>query len=185
MINLLPDDNKKELRAGRANTVLRQYITIVLFALAFLAGLTGFAWVTLEQAKLNAQRRLEQSQQETNAFSETQKSAEEFRADLTTAKSILDKNIAYSHLMLRIADAFPNNIEISNLILDAETIDEPMTFDLSVGTKRDATELRKRLSQDETLFSDVHIVAIEEIEGGTRATISVTLAEGALNETED
>ena len=59
MINLLPDDKKKEIRAGRANVILLNYIIMSLVATGLVGLIVAGAYVTQGVTRANAQARVD------------------------------------------------------------------------------------------------------------------------------
>lgn len=189
MINLLPPDNKKDIRAGYANVIIVRYLIIVVMAFGILAAMVGIAYVAQSGLRAAAQDRVAKAAQSTNEYKEVLETAENFRSNLATAKQILDNELKYSKLMLEIAASLPDGVYLDGLSLDAESLGTPTTLSASAKTIADAKNLKTRLENNEELFSDVHFQSItpqEEAEDGPsnpypiKISIAVTIKKDAL-----
>lgn len=190
MINLLPPDNKKDIRAGYANVIIVRYIVLVLVAFGVLAGIVGVAYVTQANLRVTAQERVDNAAENTGAYETTKQEAETFRTNLATAKQILDKELKYSELIIAIAKALPDNVYLDTLSLDAETLGEPVSLTASAKTIKDAQKLKASFEQNSDLFSDVHYESIApQAQSGEdrsssaypiKVSISVTIKKDAL-----
>lgn len=187
MINLLPNDNKAEIRAGRLNAILLNYILMTILAIALLAVLLALAYVTLTPARLAAQNRVAENEATIAKFDNVKAAATTYRSDLATAKQILDKSIDYSKLILKVAHDIPEGAALSTLSLDAKTVGQPTT--LTVYAKDSATVLaiKRSFETDTKLFSDVSFQQIMLNETPTPSlpyqysvVINVTIAKEAL-----
>lgn len=189
MINLLPPDNKKDIRAGYANVIIVRYLIIVVIAFGILAAMVGVAYVTQSGLRGIAQERVSKATQSTAQYNKIKEEAELFRSNLSTAKQILDKELKYSKLILEIAASLPKGVYIDSLTLDAETLGTPMILSASAKTVSDAKNLKSRFESNEKLFSDVHFQSItpqEASEDGPReaypikVSLSVTIKKDVL-----
>lgn len=82
MINLLPPESKRELRAARSNTLLLRYNIFLLGALAFLFLATGIVYVYLSDAKTKAERTVAENQVRTANYSAVERQAAAFDGKL-------------------------------------------------------------------------------------------------------
>lgn len=187
MINLLPYEHKDEIRAGRTNVLLVRYIAILLGAAVVLGGLLGAAYVVLNNTKATAEAEVSENQQRTSGYQSVRAQSESFRADLATAKSILDDNISYSKLIYKIAAIVPPGVVLDNLALDPSTFGSSVDLTASAKSFDDATKLRDAFSNNDQVFSNVTLQAIRNSEATSgenaypvKVTLSVVINKGAL-----
>ncbi len=186
MINLLPDDYKAEVRAGRLNVIILNYIIMTLLAIALLAVLLGLAFVTLSASRQDAQRRVSENNLAISQYSSINAAAERYRSDLGTAKQILDKGINYSDLILKIANTIPSGVVLTSLNLDAKSIGSPMIINIYAKDQAAVLQFKQALQSHPELFSDVSLQSIEAKEGDVKnpysysATVNVTISRQAL-----
>ena len=185
MINLLSDEKKAEIRAGRANVIILNYIFMLLAALALLIIVLIGAYVTLSVTRSDAQTRVTQNTSKTAEYKATEDKAKAYRDNLATAKQILDKEVVYSQLMVKIAQAVPNGVVLDQLSLDPESIGTPITLNAHARTQSDAVALKTSFEKQTTLFSDVHFeqIQFEENANGNypvSVTLGLTINKGAL-----
>ena len=128
MINLLPEEQKKEIRAGHANLLLARYSIMTLVALALLMVIMGIAWLMLNNIRATAQAKIDESEQSSLKMAKDIQNVNTFKANLATAKQILDKEVDYSTIILRYASAIPRGAIIDHIDLDPSVVGTPSTF---------------------------------------------------------
>lgn len=188
MINLLPDEYKSEIRAGRANVILMRYILIMLAAVIVLSGLVAGSYVVLNTAQLNAEAKVEENQERVANYQDVRIQADAFRADLAIAKSVLDSDISFSKLIYKIASIVPSNVVLSDLTLDPKSFGSNVTMNANAKTFDDATKLKDAFMKSEDVFSNVQLQTIRSGDEGTSGTdeypvqvnLSVVINKGAL-----
>ncbi len=67
MINLLPDETKRQLKAARLNTVLIKYIIFLVLAAIFLGAACGISYAVLSNSKDDAEKVISQNQNKLNS----------------------------------------------------------------------------------------------------------------------
>lgn len=185
MINLLADDKKKEIRAGRANVVLLRYIIMALIAGVVLVVIVIGAYFSLSHSRTLAQERVEQNVTQRNSYSQSVIEANDFRSDLLTAKTILDKDISYSTAILKIARSIPDGIVIDSLSLSPETIGQPIDLTAHAKNKDAALNLKTSFENNKELYSNVQINSIDFGSSSTDShpvniTLTLTINKAAL-----
>ena len=189
MINLLPDENKQQIRAGRANVLLVRYIAILACAALILAGLSVGSYVVLNTTKASAEEKVAENNSRVSAYGDVKAQSESFRSDLGTAKSILDSGISFTKLIYKISAIVPKNVVLDNLALDPQTFGSSVDMTASAKTFDDATKLRDAFSRSTDVFSDVKLQSIRSAETAgqsdaypVKVTISVVINRGALQQ---
>ncbi|HEY1085690.1 MAG TPA: hypothetical protein VGE34_03105 [Candidatus Saccharimonadales bacterium] len=175
MINLISYDKKTDIKAGRINVILLRYVFMVLAANVLLIIILVGAYFSLSFAYANAQQQVTQNEQNSASFKSVEQQAAEFRSDLTTAKSILDKEVAYSKLIIKIAHVVPSGVVLDGLSLDSKTLGTPTTLNAKARDTAAVEELSKKFKAETALFSDVKLESIDFSEGTTKYPVSVTL----------
>jgi Tfp pilus assembly protein PilN len=168
MINLLPDTNKHEIRAARTNILLMRYIVIMFVAIVVLAGLLIGAYIVLNNARNDAQVKVNENEQRVADYKNVKAKADAFRTDLTTAKSILNSDVSYTKLIYRIASITPPNVVLDSLNLDPKTFGSSATMSASAKTFADATKLKDAFIRSDDIFTNVQL---QTIKTGDSATI--------------
>ena len=179
MINLLPKESKKQLRAARNNMVLRRYYMLIILSAGLLAAVfaVGFK-VTMDQEQ-NYQTAKQQSETEGSKYKNVRKAAEEFSKDLASAKTILASDVRFSELISDIAGFIPSNVILSNLALDTqEPTNAPLTINARARTYDDAVKLKNSLEAS-PIFENVSLlnagVGTGSGEGNSTYQVTVSL----------
>lgn len=149
MINLLPSDNVRQLKAARANTLLIRYLIITAVLILLLLGAVAATHQLLTAQKSAAESRIADNQVKTVDYQSVQQQADTLRGALGSAKTALDQDIHYSNALLRIAAALPANTRINSLSLDAQSFDQPLTLEATVTSEEEAYALRTGLESSE------------------------------------
>jgi hypothetical protein len=160
MINLLPPEEKRQLRAAHTNTLLVRYNFFLLSAVAFLGLAVGITYLYLTSTKAAADQQISDAQVETGGYAETQAEAQQFRSNLATAKQILDREVTYTNVIITIAHLMPNGVVLELLNLDAEAFGTETTL-LASAKDYDRALAFKDAFQNSPLFSDVHFQSVE------------------------
>lgn len=180
MINLLPPNKKKLLRAGRANVLLIRYLWILIALLILLAVFIAIAYIYLAQSEQRAKDTIAENEQQAREYANVKAEAEIFRTNLATAKTILDSQIIYTKMATTISHDIPPGVSIDSLSLDPTTAGTPMQMNAHVKDYQAAIELKKTLQQS-TIFQDISFSSVSEAsEGGIDVVMNLTISKGVL-----
>lgn len=160
MINLLPDERKAEIRAGRTNVLLLRYIFITVTAVVVLGGLLAGSYVVLDSAKQSAQLKVSENQSRVAAYNDVRSQADSFRTDLATAKAVLDDDTSFTELIYKIANIVPRNVILDDLNLDPATFGSDTIITASAKTFSDAGKLKDSFTKNGEVFSSVQIQSL-------------------------
>jgi Tfp pilus assembly protein PilN len=164
MINLLPLEDKRQIRAGRTNSLLIRYNIFLFGALIFLIMAILVTYVYLNSAKSSAEQTIKDNQTRVASFAPVEAKAEAFRTNLSIAKQILDREVSYSKVVLEIAQLLPSGVVLGNLDLDAQTFGTETVLAAQAKSYASALSLKDAF-QKSTIFSNVHFQSITA--GGT------------------
>ncbi len=160
MINLISYTKRAEIKAGRANVIIRNYILLTVAAAVLLAGIVGTAFLTLNTLREGAQARVAQNASEIAEFNEVTAKANSLRSNLATAKQIIDNEISYSKAYLRIASVLPSGVVISDLALDSSAAGQPMKLTAKARTEAIALSLKSSLQSRPDIFTNVYFDSV-------------------------
>lgn len=182
MINLLPPEEKRQLRAARANTLLIRYNFFFLAALMFLGVAIGVTYFYLSNTKANAEQIISDNKTKVGNYATVETQADQFRSNLTTAKQILDHEVAYTKVILEISQLLPSGVVLPSLSLDSRTFGTETTIAAQAKSYNQALALKTAFEKS-PLFSNVHFLSITS--GGNNSTypiavnLGVTISKGA------
>lgn len=187
MINLLPDNDKREIRAARTNVLLLRYNFLLVIVAAFLLAACGLVYTALTAGKANAEATNQQNISRAAAYEPTKKQADEYRANLKVAKQILDNEVIYTDLVFAITNLLPKDTVLDDLMLNSNTFGA-MTIINAHAKSYEAAGALKAAFENSDLFQDVHFQAISTATGEDSdqayplsVTINVTI-KGQKNE---
>ncbi|HET6746873.1 MAG TPA: PilN domain-containing protein [Candidatus Saccharimonadales bacterium] len=159
MINLLPAEEKRQLRAARTNTLLIRYNIALLCAGVFLSIALGVVYVYLGTAKANSEQIISDNKAKASGYAAVESEANIFRSNLAIAKQILENEVTYSKVILAIANLLPPGTTLDKLSLDSSTFGTPTTLSAQAKSYENALALKDAF-QKSSLFSDVHFQSI-------------------------
>lgn len=174
MINLLPLEEKRQLRAARTNTLLLRYNVSLLIVISFLGLATMFVSLYLSNAKDAAEQTITDNQIKAAGYAAVKSQADVFRSNLTTAKQILDNEVTYTKVVLAVAQLMPSGTVLDKLNLDSQTFGTPIVLTAQAKSYESAIALKDSF-QKSPLFSDVHFESITSAESATGYPYAVDL----------
>lgn len=183
MINLLPEDSKRQLRAARTNVVLLRYNIVVAVSIGLLTLLCAATYLILQENQRLANEANANNLTKTTAYAKTKTAAEEYRANLATAKQILDNEVTYTDTVFGIAKLMPRGVILDNLTLGVKDFGSQITLTAQAKDYQSATNLKTNF-QNSKLFSNVFFQTLNDstvsASGGTSSNsaypISVTIS---------
>lgn len=165
MINLLPEDNKRLMRAARANVVLLRYNLFTLIAVVVLCLICVLFWAMLHNTQSTALSKSTTNSEKAATYAETRKQADEYRANLAIASQILSNGVNYTDTIFTITKLLPSGVVLDSLTVNATDFGKQMTFSAHAKTFDKATELKKNF-QNSTAFSNVYLQNISDSSDG-------------------
>jgi Tfp pilus assembly protein PilN len=178
MINLLPDEAKKEIRAARVNIILIRYIVVILLAFVFLVLLLAGSYVVLTQTKVSAQQTIDSNDTKAAVFSSTKAQVDALSSGLVETKSILDQEVLYSNVLMNIGQQMPAGTVIDKITLDATSFTgTPLTLKAYAKTTAAAVALREKF-QSSPIFTAVNFESVSDSASGISGypvSVSMTL----------
>lgn len=156
MINLLPRERRKEIRAAYSNTLLLRYLLLLLGALGFLLIALGITYFALFRAAAQADVTREDNEQRATGYTETQTVATKFRSDLTSAKTLFDEEVRYSLVLMRFSQLLPEGTAADSLSLTSGSFSQPSSMAIRVRNESAAKRLYANFSASEYV-SDVSL----------------------------
>lgn len=154
MINLLPNEQKRQIRAARSNVLLIRYNFAMVFVIVFLAGAISITSFILTSEKNTAEKSITANQAKIAGFNTIQSEATQFRTSLSKAKGLLDTSIPYAKIITETANLLPSGTALSTFQLDGNSFGKPMVLNIKVKNEDQALALRGAF-QSSTLYSNV------------------------------
>jgi len=159
MINLLPPEEKRQLRAARANSLLLRYNTLLVGAAGFTALALIVTYLYLSTAQAGAQATISENKDKVKSYAQVESQAQLFRTNLATAKQILDRDVAYTKIVVAIAQLLPAGTVLQGLNLNSQTFGTETVLAAQVKDYDAALRLKDSL-QSSNLLSNVHFQSI-------------------------
>lgn len=181
MINLLPDNYKKEIRAARTNVILLRYNFLFLASAGFILASSLVIFVLLRGAEDSAKRANEVNSSEAVEYTAIKNKADEYRKNLGVAKKILDNEVVYTDKVFALTKLLPEGVILDSLNLNAKEFGSPSILSAHAKDYAKVTLLKESLEKS-TVVSDVHFQSIMNDGGGNTGgaypiavSISVTI----------
>lgn len=177
MINLLPTNEKREILAGRTNRLLVRYLFLLLIVIVMTLAAFGFVWYYLETTRSASQARIEENEASSRQLLSRQQAIASFKTNLKTAKTVLDKQVNYSTILLRVSSTIPAGVVLNQLTIDPATIGTPTTITARARSESALLKLKDSLTQS-PYYSDAQfgtITKADDSSDGYPYQISMTV----------
>ena len=158
MINLLPEETKRQLRAAHTNVALVKYLFFSGIAVAFLVLACITSYLFLNNNKSVANDTTDNDQSNSTSQSTVQKQLDSLTTSISTAKSILREQVSYSDIITGIAAALPSGVVLDKLTLDNNTIGTAITLQAHARSSDNITLLKDNFSKS-ALFSNYNLIS--------------------------
>jgi len=177
MINLMPDDAKKEIRSARTNVILTRYIIVILLAFAFLALLLGGSYVVLTQTKMSAEQLISGNDTKAEVYSETKAQVDTLSAQLAETKTLLNEEVLYSRVLMNIGQQMPEGTVLSGIKLDTGSFNGTAVALKAYAKTTEAAVLLREKFQSAPIFTQVNFESVSDTDGiaGYPVSVSMTL----------
>lgn len=161
MISLLPSSNKKQLLASRSNTLLLRYIIVIIALIIFLLAEMTVVFFLLSSSQEASRRTIEQNNAKAAGLAQVEKDATQFRTDLATAKSIIDKQVPYTEILKNISDLVPAGVVLDRISINPTSFGTSETITIKA---KEYTQIlqAKDAFHDSAIFSDTNIQTITD-----------------------
>lgn len=173
MINLLPPETKKQIRAARINVILYRYCLLIVITAALLGTVFGVGFWASINDKQAADAAKSDSLAAEQQFAKTKTQAQTFASNLATDKTILNSNVSFYQLILNIAALVPSGVILNNLTLGntSSTPNAPIDISGRATSYNTAIGLKSNLEKS-PIFENVNIVNISQSDTSTPGTVS-------------
>lgn len=165
MINLLPDDHKKEIRAARANVILLRYNIVALVGLAVTLGICLLFFIILRNTQANAISTSNGNTVKASSFDKVIKESNEYRSNLKIASKILDNSVNYTNVVFEITKLLPRGVVLDGISLTAEDFGRETVFTARAKTYDNAMQLKDSF-QKSKVFENVHFQSLNDAATG-------------------
>ncbi|MFZ1801546.1 MAG: PilN domain-containing protein [Candidatus Saccharimonas aalborgensis] len=184
MINLLPPLYHRQLIASRTNALLVRYVMLSLILIVVMIAEMSAVYLFLSNSKAQSEAVISENDQKAAKYSEVQKQAEQFRTDLVTAKTILDKQVPYTKIFRMVADLMPDGVILNHLTINPSTFGTPTNLDIRARTYQAAIAFHTTLNNSNVLsnvsFQTVSFDSQDTTGYPYSSTLSVTFKKEAL-----
>ncbi len=168
MINLLPDDTKREIQAARMNVLLLRYNLLVLGALGLLAAICLLFYVILQSTQSNAQSTTNDNSVKAESYASVRIAADEYRNNLSIASKVLDNGVIYTSFIFDLSKILPSGVVLEGINLSATDFGNQTTFTARAKSYEKAAELKESF-QKSTLFENVYFQNLTDSSAGAGA----------------
>lgn len=182
MINILPDDKKKELRAAHSNVTLTRYLLVLLGSAGFLILMSFVVYAVLDDTKRSAEQVIAINEQGDSPYASVLTRANSLRSELSNAKSILDSEVRYSKILSSIAKLMPSGTIIDSITLSDKILTTSTTLTVYARDTDTAIKLRSNF-EESPVFTSVSFQGINTSSSlagyNVSATVNVSISKGA------
>ena len=161
MINLLPPESSKQLRAARHNTILLKYVIGLGIVLGLIVMICLLTLALMRSTELNSTASSEENKQKIARYNKAASEAKTYTENLRMAKSIFASEVSYTVALQRIASSLPAGTVLQSLDLSPSTVGQPITLTVLAKTKDDALKVKDQLEANK-VASGITIASLNE-----------------------
>lgn len=180
MINLMPDDAKRELRAARTNVVLLRYMFVIALAATFLLAILAGAYMVLGRTQESAKQLIATNDLKADVYSATEAQVATLSSGLAETRGILNQEILYSKVLINIGQLMPTGTVLNEVALDSQSFSgTPIKLTVYAKTTQDTVALQNNF-KNSPLFTNVSFEKVSDNSAGidgypVSATLTLSL----------
>lgn len=175
MINLLADERKDAIRAARTNVILLRYMAIVVLALAFIGAALYTSYTVLQSTMASADATIASNDIKADVYSDTKQQVDSLSTKLNDTKAILDQEVRYSQVLVKIGQLMPAGTVLGDLTLTSASFNnEAVNVTAYAKSTSEASQLQSQF-QSSPLFSNVTLKGTETGKGIDGYPVNVSL----------
>lgn len=152
MINLLPDDTKKQIKAAHANSILIRLIICLVCAAIFLLVICFGTYYLINKTKQTPNNDNSSSAQ--SIYQSNKSKADVISASFDLVKNNLSQKVNYSTIITEIAANLPTGVIIDSLLLNEQSLNQPITLKLRAKSVDSATQIKTNFDKSTSMFSN-------------------------------
>jgi hypothetical protein len=167
MINLLPADNRKQLRSSYTNTILLKYVVFFIGTMIAVVVSIAVIYINLLYTKGNIEQQLTDLKQRSQLVMQPKQQAEKLQNDLTEVDKIFSKQVHYSNFLVALAKGLPSDVAIQNLDINETSLKAPIIIRVTT-VNHDQILNTKRSLENQKFIDSVQISSIAHNEKTNR-----------------
>lgn len=148
MINLLSPEERKQIKAARANSILMRYVVMSTIVVVIIAVELVGSYFMLLFNQSTSRNTISENQSKSSAFSSVKGNAERYRSNLRVAKYILDTQAPYTDILNAVAKRLPNGASLTGISIDPTTFGtDSVQIQTRVSSYAQAIEVKNSLQE--------------------------------------
>lgn len=176
MINLLPEDRKKQLIAAHTNTIIIRYIFTVIIASFFLGIILIGSYYIMNDSKVSAEKTITDIKSNNSSYSPTINTSDNFTKNLSTASNILNNRISYSKILNTLINTLPNGVILSSPIsIDSSALGSPVVLTAFAKSASDEPLLKASI-ENSSIFSGYSLKSLDNNSSKDRYPSKITFS---------
>lgn len=179
MINLLPPQVKEQLKASKANVVLRHYILLLFIFFVLLFSLMAGAYLYANKQITQLSSALDNRKQQRKQYDETENKVKTLQKNISLIEKLFTNKTEFSGLLQDLASAMPAGAYINKISLTGDE-KEPVELLINVDSPEKAGVLRNALNASSRIKSvDIQSVSKDTNVGGYVVEVVIAFEPGA------
>lgn len=147
MINLLPQENRKHLKASQLNTVLLKYVFFFASTLIALTVSIGFIYLNLFYTKISIDKNLEDARGRAQTIAKSKQEASELQTQIQNIDKIYNQQIHYSKVLTALAQQLPDDVIIDAFHIGSNAFSKPQTIQIHAQNHDKVIETKRALEK--------------------------------------
>ena len=161
MINLLPPESSKQLRAARHNTILLKYVIGLGVVLGLIVMICLLTLALMRTTELSSTASSEENKQKIARYNKASSEAKAYTENLRRAKAIFASEVSYTVALQKIGSSLPAGTVVQSLDLSPSTVSQPVTLTVLAKTKDSALKVKEQLEANK-VATGITIASLNE-----------------------
>ncbi len=170
MINLLPNENRKQLKYSFYNVIILKLIFLTIICSIIISGMFIFASVSLKAEELALKSELIYNENKFSNLDHIKKESDQIIKDSKSAKQIFNEQKHYSNFLIELAKYLPKDISINRLAISPDLTKSPATIRVKTKDYNTIISTKQKL-EESPLIEAVSINSVVDDKKNDKTTV--------------
>lgn len=151
MINLMPEELKKQMKAARLNTILVNFLVIMFFAIIFLVFTCISTYLILNNIEQKAK-----GGSVITPYTLAKSKVDDIKTQISGAEYMLSNYVPYSSVLTKIGSVLPSGVIIDSISLNNDAFNSKINLKLNAKSSDITQQLTDRFTSP--IFSEPNLI---------------------------
>lgn len=174
MINILPEDIKKQIDYSRRNVIARKYLVVICLIILVTGAALGVSHVYADRQIAEYEESLQERTAKAKQYKDLESSVDKLNSQIRTIEALLAQRPQFSVLLEDLAAVLPTGSYLNGIQL-SEEIDQPLQLTITVPSQNQSVRVRNALLQSPHI-SSADIQSISQKSDSNEVNVNIIIA---------